>query len=140
MELAQIVAVSLLAVFIFAVSTALHEIAHILMCKFVNCRIIGWKILFINYDGEKVAFKLRGRNHCAFITGNKRQMRLIVLAGPIVELFIFAITLIAAPYQEVAWIRVGLYLSSILIGLSVVYNLLPLSNGDGKILFGKDGT
>ena len=125
------------ALIAFAVSTAFHEAAHWLMCQFLGCRVLGMKVLFLNYDGKRWTFRLRGKNHCAFATDDNCKMRTIVAAGPLTEIVIALICLLIGYWTRQPWLRIGLLCGAALIVISVIYGLLPGTDGDGKMLFQK---
>ena len=127
----------LLALIAWSVSTFFHETAHALMCKVMHCKLISVKALFLFFDGKKLSFQLKGKNHCAFSSSSKRTMKVIVAAGPLIEFIICIICMLGALAAQQAWIRNGLWLAAFFIFVSIIYNLLPMANGDGRLLFGK---
>ena len=122
---------------IFALSTVLHEFAHLVMCKVFGCRVVGLKVLCFYFDGHKWSVRFKGKNHCAFVSDDKKKMRLIVAAGPLTEMLITVILLVLGMMQH-GGTRISFLFSSLLIGVSIIFNLLPNGNGDGRMLFKGD--
>lgn len=134
----DIIASVFIACIVFMVSTFIHEFAHLLMCRILNCRVVGMKALFLCYDGHKWSFKLSGKNHCAFITDNGMIMKTIVAAGPTAEVVVILCSLLIAYLSSLIYIRIGFVCAAIMIAISILFNLLPMTNGDGKMLFKKE--
>lgn len=124
-------------VLICFISMAAHEFAHLIMCKLLGCRVIEIKIPFFKYSGNRWYVQTEGRNHCSFVANNNIKMKAIVAAGPLSELLIVVGCLLAANIIQMGWISAGLFASAALIVISVVYDLLPVTGGDGKLLFCK---
>lgn len=119
---------------IYFISTVLHELSHWLVCKLLKCHLIGLKILLLYFDGKKWSFQLEGRNHCAFITNDITKAKKVAAAGPLIEIIVLACCIPIALATQQKWLRYGLIGGTIMIALSVIYNLLPVTNGDGRIL------
>lgn len=127
-----------IVILLFEVSTVIHESAHWIMCKALRCRVIGMQVLFLAYDGKRWLLKAKGKNHCAFVANDKRKAKTIVIAGPLAELVVAICSFLFACLAQTAWLRWGLLCGAALIVLSVLYNLLPVSNRDGKMFFVKE--
>ena len=139
MSLQEIVYAVFLALIIAILSTILHELAHAGMCRIFKCKIVGLKVLFLDYDGSRLHLDFKKKNHCAFITESRAKMKAIVAAGPLIESILSVICAIGALSTRQSWIKFGLIAGAAFNVISVIYNLLPTTNGDGKMLFGKDG-
>ena len=137
MQLHDWIRAFLLATSIVTISTILHELAHVAMCRLLKCKIIGFRVLCFNYNGEHFSLSWRGRNHCAFTSSSPKKMKQIVIAGPLIELAVCIGCLVFAIKAEQPWVAWGLYGAAFIVLLSVIYNLLPMTNGDGKMLFGR---
>lgn len=138
MQISSIAPAIITAFGVFAASTALHELSHMLACRVLHCRIIGWKILFVSCKGRRLSLNLKDRNHCAFTTENTRKMRIVMAAGPAADFLASAACFLCARAAGQGWCGYGLLGAACLIFVSAVYNMLPATNGDGKMLFGKD--
>lgn len=136
-QLVHIVLAILGVILICFISMAVHEFAHLIMCKMLGCRVIEIKIPFFIYSDNRWYVQTEGRNHCSFVANNNIKMKTIVAAGPLSELIIVIGCLLAANIIQKGWIRTGLFASAVLIVISVVYDLLPVTGGDGKLLFSK---
>ena len=128
----------MLAGVLYSASTAFHEISHLLFCKVLHCKIVGWKIFFFCYNDQKLYFNKRGKNYCSFISSSRKKRIAIAAVGPITELVVSIFCLQLSCYSAQAWIKDGLIGAFCLIFLSSVLDLLPITGSDGKMIFGKD--
>ena len=133
----EIVGMLLIVTFIGCCSTMFHELAHACMCKLLNARLLSFKAFFLCYDGKKLFTKLSGKNHCAFKTNDKRVMKQIVAAGPVCELIIAIVCFVIFCQVPLPWIKYGFLGGLIWIVSTVAVDLLPIANGDGRLLFTK---
>lgn len=137
LSITQILFSLLLALIMFVFSSTLHEIAHIIMCKLYGLKIIGLKLMLFNYDGKKWKFKPFEKNHCAFISDNNNKTKVVMAFGPIIEiLFIIVCCFVSCKISNYT-IKLGIYLGVVLISISLIIDLLPISKGDGRIIFEK---
>lgn len=137
MRLTEILGMLFVSACIAGASIMAHELAHALVCILTNSQLLGFKALFIRFDGRRLSFGFNGKNHCAFQTNDKRIMKCIVAAGPISELIIAAICLVASTRLDARWIKYGLLIDFVWIIVTTTVDLHPKANGDGKLLFTK---
>ena len=137
LSIIQILGSILMALVLFVFSSTLHEIAHILMCKLYGFRIIGLKILLFNFDGKKWRFKPFEKNHCAFISDNNKKTRVVMALGPLIEILFIVVCIFASCKISDIVIKLGIYVGIIIISISLIIDLLPISKGDGRFIFEK---
>lgn len=137
-QLLHILLTIIVAVFICTISTAAHEFAHLIMCKILKCRVIDLKVPFFQFKESRWSVQTEGRNHCSFAASSDAKMKAIVVAGPLIELIVSVGCLLAANVVQTGWIKAGFFAGAALIVISVAYDLLPITGGDGKLLFSKE--
>ena len=133
----------MISILIIVVSNGLHEIGHIAACLLLKCRILSFKIIFVAFEAGKPCGNWRltfhGHNHCAFTTNYKWKMIIAVLAGSIVDLALGILLITMYIFKGELWWASAFLIAGIGELFSIVYNLLPSTNGDGKILLKNRG-
>lgn len=115
----------------FYLSMIFHELAHIVTCKSLGCKLTKWKVGFIMFD-QKIKFKLQGSNYINFLSNTKEKALLILLSGPVFS-FILSISMLIVSlsvdnlFQIIYFSVVGAY--NLLV---FIFSLLPCRNNDGK--------
>ena len=138
MDVKQTIATICLAGMVCAFATSVHELSHLLACQLLRCKVLSYKVLFLFFDGNQLMFQINGKNHCAFVSSDKIKTKLVTVAGPVAEVALSIFLLFVSAHQKQRWVKMGLIIGTIITILLVVINLIPSTNGDGKILFGKD--
>lgn len=123
-----------ISILLYALAVASHEGAHALMCAILKCRVLGWGVIFLRRDAKGLRVGFPVPNHCAFAADSARKARIIAAAGPVNDMvyIIFAIALGAIGRSPWPFVCAAVLLATL------VYNLLPPTGGDGRLIFSKE--
>ena len=135
----QIILLVVIGAALYCCTSILHELGHYLACIALRIKVVSLKIYFLNFywvdDHTDLIWSWKGSNHCRFMTPQKGQMIIAVLAGPIVDFISIFLLFIVYAYLRPQWFSYSFCIAGIVCFLSLVYNALPWINGDGALIY-----
>ena len=120
---------------IFAFSGILHEVAHLIMCLILKCKVKEFKVLFLKFIFENnkcnLLIDIKDNEHCSFYSKNLKEVVLVMMVGPIMNFILSIIFGIMCFYYRNFIFFCGFIYNTIL----VISNISFKSDSDGYFIY-----